>query len=100
MERRSIVDGMKATPQVDPELERQFVHRKPAVSVPESIPTKVANSVSISRTPISTRMRTDLAEALKRASLQRQLEKVEPSTLIEILESVVEPWLKSNGYLR
>lgn len=44
-------------------------------------------------------MRTDFAEALKRASLQRQLEKIEPNSLTEILETAVEPWLKDNGYL-
>ncbi|MFA8020493.1 hypothetical protein ACEN2Q_22360 [Bremerella cremea] len=40
-----------------------------------------------------------MAESLKRASLQRQLEKVEPNTLTEILEEAVEPWLKKHGYL-
>jgi hypothetical protein len=40
------------------------------------------------------------AAALKRASLERQLNSVEPNTLQDILEQAIEPWLKSNGYIR
>jgi hypothetical protein len=90
------MDGLKETPPVDPQLEQQFVKGK--VAPKESSP-KIANSGSIARTPVSTRLRTDLAEALKRASLQRQLEKIEPSSLTEILEAAVEPWLKEHGYI-
>ena len=54
---------------------------------------------SIPRSPLSTRIRTDFAKALKRASLDRQLKGVEPNTLCDILEQALEPWLKSNGYL-
>ena len=50
--------------------------------------------------PLSTRMRADFAAALKRASLERQLASVEPNTLTDILEQAVEPWLRSNGYLK
>jgi hypothetical protein len=42
----------------------------------------------------------EYAAALKRASLQRQLEGIEPNTLQDILEQAIEPWLKNNGYLR
>ena len=52
------------------------------------------------RVPISTRMRADFATALKRASLERQLSGIEPNTLQDILEQAVEPWLRSNGYLK
>lgn len=99
MERRSLIDGLKATPQVDSEREKEFVHRRPSGRTSEPVASQLASLASVPRMPISTRMRVDLAEALKRASLQRQLDKVEPSTLIEILEQAVEPWLKSNGYL-
>lgn len=40
-----------------------------------------------------------MAKALKRASLERQLQGVEPSRLQDILEEALEPWLKANGYL-
>lgn len=97
MSRRSLVEGLKETPAVDPKIEQQFVKGK--ASTNEAPPPKVTNSASIARSPISTRMRIDLAEALKRASLQRQLEKIEPSSLTEILEAAVEPWLKEHGYI-
>ncbi|MHC5540635.1 hypothetical protein ACYOEI_20650, partial [Singulisphaera rosea] len=57
-------------------------------------------TATLSRVPLSTRMRSDFAAALKRASLERQLEGVEPNTLQDILEQAVEPWLRNNGYLK
>ena len=63
-------------------------------------PTETHASVSThARVPLSTRMREDFAGALKRASLERQLAKVEPNTLQDILEQAFEPWLRANGYL-
>lgn len=52
-----------------------------------------------SRILLSTRIRADYAKALKRASLQRQLENREPHTLQDILEEAIAPWLRANGYL-
>lgn len=99
-ESRNLVDGLKATPAIDPKVEKAFVFRnKQAPTPPPSTSARSLNAGAIARTPISTRLRTDLAEALKRASLQRQLDKIEPSTLTEILEAAVEPWLKENGFL-
>lgn len=96
MNRRSLVEGLKETPSIDPQIEQQFVRGK---TTAKDVAPKITNSASIARTPVSTRLRTDLAEALKRASLQRQLEKIEPNSLTEILEAAVEPWLKDHGYL-
>jgi hypothetical protein len=91
-DRRSLSDGLKTpTATVDPEVAKQFVYgdKAPPAAAPD-----------ISRVPLSTRIRSDLFAALKRASLERQLSKSEPHTLIEILEQAIEPWLKSNGYFR
>lgn len=93
-ERRPLSDGIKPqvnAPTVDPDIERQFVHGNKQVAPPPP---------PVTRVPISTRIRAEYADALKRASLQRQLDKVEPSTLQDILEQAIEPWLRSNGYLR
>jgi hypothetical protein len=94
-ERRSLSEGLKTpAPAIDPEVAKEFVYGgKPAQAPTATVPT-------VSRVPISTRIREDFFVALKRASLERQLSKSEPHTLIEILEQAVEPWLKSNGYLR
>jgi hypothetical protein len=64
--------------------------------MPKPSATAVQNPV---RVPISTRVRADFAGALKRASLERQLEGISPNTLQDMLEEALEPWLKSNGYI-
>jgi hypothetical protein len=92
VERRTLTEGLKATPPpINPDAEKQFVFGK------EPPPNGTSAQ---GRVPISTRVRADFAAALKRASLERQLEAKEPNTLQDILEEAIEPWLKSNGYLR
>ena len=99
-ERRPLTDGLNPTrpavPIVNPQLEREFVHGSKAGE-------KTANTPAIpsplSRVAISTRIRSEYATALKRASLERQLNGVEPNTLQDILDQAIEPWLKSNGYI-
>ncbi len=98
-QRRSLTEGLKATPpSIDPKAEKNFVYQEkaPVVATPM---TATPTTLSINRVPISTRMREDFAKALKRASLERQLEGVEPNSLQDILEEAVEPWLTSNGYI-
>jgi hypothetical protein len=81
---------------VDPKLAREFVY---GPTVQERPPAGVTTVPKLHRVPLSTRIRSDYAEALKRASLERQLAGTEPSTLIDMLEQALEPWLKANGYL-
>jgi hypothetical protein len=96
-ERRPLTEGLKPpAPPVDSQLERDFVYQNKSGSQKQQ-PTAAQN---LNRVPISTRVRADFAAALKRASLERQLNSVEPNTLQDILEQAIEPWLKSNGYLR
>jgi hypothetical protein len=100
VERRPLTEGLRPTaqvPSVDPQLEREFVHGKKAA--PPAPQTATAQS-PFARVPISTRIRSEYADALKRASLERQLNKVEPNTLQDILEQAIEPWLRQNGYIR
>jgi hypothetical protein len=103
-ERRPLIQGLKqGTPPVAPEMENAFVFGsgKPAAPEPASVPTPTVQTASVpSRVPISTRMRAEYATALKRASLERQLNGIEPNALQDILEQAVEPWLRSNGYLK
>jgi hypothetical protein len=96
-DRRPLTEGLKPPPQspaVDSQTEREFVHGKKAPT-----PAPAAQS-PFARVPISTRIRSEYAEALKRASLERQLNKQEPNTLQDILEQAIEPWLRDNGYIR
>jgi hypothetical protein len=99
-ERRSLVQGIKkSSPPVDPVLEHEFVYgKKPPEPAPQAA-RQAASNQPITRTPFSSKIRTDYAEALKRASLERQLKKTYPNTLQEIIEEALEPWLKNNGYL-
>ena len=101
-DRRPLIEGLKSTPQapsVDPARELEFVHGKkiPAMPPPATAPVPVQN---INRTFISTRIRTNLFNALKRASLERELQGVAPHLLQDILDQALESWLNSNGYLR
>ena len=94
-ERRSLTDGIKpASPPIDPQKEREFIQGAKS-NVPQQ-----ASASPFSRVPISTRIRAEYADALKRASLERQLNKQEPNTLQDILEEAIEPWLRNNGYIR
>ncbi len=99
-DRRSLIDGLKQTPSIDPKVEKDFVFKsKPNQTGEGTPPTSPTTVAPIARSPISTRIRADFATALKRASLERQLSNTEPNTLQDILEEAIEPWLKSNGYL-
>jgi len=99
-DRRSLVQGLKDTPPIDADTIRNFVYegREKPVEQPKA-PIQVSPSVRITRVPISTRIRDDYSKALRRASLERQLEGVQPHTLQDILEQAVEPWLREHGYL-
>jgi hypothetical protein len=112
-ERRPLIQGIKPS-NVERAVEEQFVYSKPN-TVPNTVepsepqvtekPTeeregKGQQTSTISRVPLTTRVRTDFAAALKRASLQRQLNGEFPNTLQDILEEAMEPWLRSKGYLK
>jgi hypothetical protein len=105
-ERRPLIEGLKTKEaSIDPAAEKAFIlGGKPAaeqiLAASSTPPSAQSVSVVQARVPISTRMRSDFAAALKRASLERQLDGVEPNTLQDILEQAVEPWLRSNGYLK
>lgn len=49
--------------------------------------------------PVTVRLRPEVAGALKRASLERQLTGEELFTQQEIVEQALEPWLRDEGYL-
>jgi hypothetical protein len=93
VERRSLVEGVKSAPATDNVAERAFVYKKVDAAIAAQATT------TLNRAPISTRIREDFAKALKRASLERQLNGAEPNTLQDILEEAIEPWLRNNGYL-
>jgi hypothetical protein len=117
--RRSLADRIKSTPKADPTQAAAFIYgdpkRSPAPPTtgpgepsesPTPAPALPSKPVESSpkrvrgKWPISTTVRDDIGDALKRASLMRQLEGVTPNTIQDIIELVLEPWLKANGYLK
>lgn len=104
-DRRSLIEGLKPTaPAVNAGVEKDFVYGSTAKPASDAIgqssaPVASPTTTQVVRAPISTRIRADFAQALKRASLERQLSGTEPNTLQDILEEAIEPWLKSHGYL-
>lgn len=102
-DRRPLVAGLSEPLTTDPALEKQFVFNKPKpaeTKASDDAEGKGQARNAISRMPLTTRIRTDFGTALKRASLERQLAGVTPNTLQDILEEAVEPWLRTNGYLK
>ncbi len=49
--------------------------------------------------PVTIRLRPEIAGALKRASLERQLSGEEVFTQQELVEGALEPWLIDKGYM-
>jgi cell pole-organizing protein PopZ len=71
-------------------------HHAPAAS-----PATSGNMQALAgRVPLTTRIRPELAQALKRASLERQLSGETPNTVQDIVEQALEPLLKDMGYLK
>jgi len=114
-ERRSLVEGLKPVKPEQLKAEEAFVYGddrndnvRPA---PIERPNATARQASATqerpgilpqlsnRVPITTRTRPEVASALKRASLQRQLDGIAPFYVQEILEEALETWLRDNGYL-
>lgn len=61
--------------------------------------TKSTGVAPVGLIPVTVRLRPELAGALKRASLERQLQGDELFTQQELVEQALEPWLRSEGYL-
>lgn len=101
-ERRSLVDGLQNTPKVQ-ELEKEFVFGATSdgaahYEVASEKPKKAEVMPQFrGRVPLTTRCRPELASAIKRISLERQLSGAEPSTMQDILEQALEQWLARYG---
>lgn len=122
--RMSLVEGLKRDQEeLDPETVESFVKQGNAVAKPKQEsepapeprpkkpqPPRAENpeaqqprqhtaEMSPGLIPVNVRVRLDISRALKAASLERELQGIEPFTKREIVEQALEPWLKKNGYL-
>jgi hypothetical protein len=114
-QRRALLEGLGDTLKVDPDKAEEFVFGKkakanpatetpvekpgPPIVQPQQEKGQGPVTATISRIGLTTRIRSDFAAALKRASLERQLQGIKPNTLQDILEEALKPWLHTNGYL-
>jgi hypothetical protein len=94
-DRRSLVEGLSATPATLPaKREQDFVfrgHDKRSAEPASARPPR--------RSALTTRLRDDYLAALKRLSLERQLQGQHPNTLQDFLEAAIGDWLASQAPL-
>ena len=125
-ERRSLSSAVNVTsvPGIDPETVRSFVTQNQKTERPIAAPITLADEPvkkvepretsdtksikpkkkpnrfqPVGLIPITVRLRPEIAGALKRASLERELEGEEVFTQQDLVENALEPWLQSQGYL-
>jgi len=115
-------EAVKAFINQEPKKEKAKAEETPAASTPEpeselpememtdqsdhrlepKLPKKKRSkkgALPVGLIPVTVRLRPEIAGALKRLSLERQLEGVEPSTQQEIVEEALEPLLRAEGVL-
>jgi hypothetical protein len=109
-DRRPLTEGLKPEPDIDPDAARSFVYQKkdnepsapaPAKApAPERLAARTISPASQSTlVPLTARIPAEKFQALKRASFERQLQGVEPSSMQDIVEEALTPWLRKHGYL-
>jgi len=99
-DRRSLTTAVNSIPHADPEIVRAFVtqEKSPPVSTPRAaLPTPAPLFQPVGLIPITVRLRPEIAGALKRASLERQLASAEFFSQQEIVERALAAWLRENG---
>ena len=103
-ERRSLSTAIQSVPNADPVAVRAFVTQE---TNPASLSTETAKAPTVVSAsfqpvgliPITVRLRPEIAGALKRASLERQLAAAEFFSQQEIVERALAAWLRENGGL-
>ncbi len=97
--RRSLVSNVGGLEDLPPEKLREFVTQESAEKHTRSTPKEPEISRPRGMVAITVRLRPEIASGLKRASLERQLSGAKIFTQQDLLESVLEPWLRREGFL-
>ena len=93
-ERRPLTSALSATPTgVDPQQMKSFVTQN------NTRQTSKSRLQPVGLIPVTVRLRPDVAGALKRASLERELSGEAIFTQQDIVEQALEPWLRREGFL-
>jgi hypothetical protein len=122
-ERKPLTAGLAVVPPgTDQEEVRAFVSQQPTEKQQQTTTSEIIDSQSadegeyvndnhdakrrmpktaipVGLIPVTVRLRPEIAAALKRASLERQLSGTTPNTQQEIVEQALKPWLKREGVL-
>ncbi len=126
-ERRSLSTAVSTqVPGTDPEIVRSFVTQNQSTERPVASPVSSSNESTSKKSesydgdstptnakpkrkpnrfqpigliPVTIRLRPEIAGALKRASLERELDGEELFTQQDIVEQALEPWLQQNGFI-
>ena len=102
-ERRKLTTAVKSIPNADPNAVLAFVtqERTPSrpVEVQPTAPTPVNKAFQpVGLIPITVRLSPEVAGALKRASLERQLAGADFFSQQEIVERALVQWMADNGH--
>ena len=126
-ERRSLTAAVSTQiPGTDPDVVRSFVTQNQTAERPVASPVSLSNELTsrksessnsdsappiakpnskpnrfqpIGLIPVRIRLRPEIAGALKRTSLERELDGDKVFTQQNLVENALEPWLKENGFL-
>ena len=101
-QRRTLTEGLTSVtqpPPIAPATQARAVEFLEGAASSAGPRAMRAAAVNAAGANLNTRIHPDLSTALKRASLQRKLEGVEPNSLRDIVEAAVRPWLRDHGYL-
>jgi hypothetical protein len=95
--RRSLVEGITSPVAAgDRSKEAEFLS---AAKSSNGAKAMQAAANAATGAPLNTRIDPTIATALKRASLERKLDGIEPNSQREIIEQALAPWLRAHGYL-
>ena len=92
--RRPLVEGLNEKKTELSQAEKEVVFGSQKTEIHEEATPKVTGRIAI-----TVKVRPDVGAALKRASLQRQLDNVDPSTIQDIVDEALENWLVRAEFL-
>jgi hypothetical protein len=103
-DRRSLTEGLQPEPAIDPKVAEAFVFQNKAKTSAAIEPVRLAAdtlkpAAAKALIPLTARIPAELFMTLKRASFERELQGVEPSSFQDIVVEALTPWLRNNGYL-
>ena len=103
-ERRNLSQRVHSPVHTNPEAVRAFVTQEPVVESTAKAPVTLAPPAAspdvaypVGLIPITVRLRPEIAGALKRISLERQLARADYFSQQEIVERALKAWLQQNA---